>query len=469
MSPTSSGRILIVDDDERQLQALRRLLRTRGYEVDIETRPERCHQWIAGTDYDCVLLDIQFDGSDGRDLLREIHGEHPHLPVIMISGVGSIQTAIECIRAGALHFIEKPINPDILYIELTNAIRFRRMHREVEAAWNEIGRHYRMVGASEVMQVLFRTVARVAATDAPVLIEGESGTGKELVARAIHFHSMRKGKSFLQVNCARLSDPFLESELFGHTRGAFTGALSARDGKFVTADGGTLFLDEIGEMPTGLQGKLLRALEQGEIEVLGADVPRTVDVRIVAATNRDLRSAVAEGRFREDLFYRLDVLHLRVPALRNRRDDILPLTFFFLEEDCRKYGKEGVELLPEAAAVLKAHSWPGNVRELRNVVSRLVLMHSDRVVDAEAVREAIRPPTDGGPQERPSGEGDGESLLLKAVMEAVEHAHLVRVLEKMDWKVGEAAEALGINRTSLYRKMQMYGIEGRSGSGTNEA
>ncbi len=325
-------KILVIDDDENLLTSLKKILRLEHYTVDTLINAMQVDEWLDTHDYQCLLLDVKMPVVNGMDVLRAVLHKNPSLPVIMISGQSDIETAITAIKEGAYDFIEKPINPERLFVAVKNAIQRYDLQEISDSYFKELQDKYNLVGQSKALKRIGQQINDVAETSAKVLILGESGTGKELVARAIHYQSLRKGKPFIKLNCATIPSELLESELFGHRKGSFTGAIADRMGKFVEAEGGTLFLDEIGDMSLQLQAKLLRVLEESEIEVIGENLPRKVNVRIVAATNCDLENMVKEGKFRDDLYYRLNVVKIHIPPLRERPEDILPLAYHFLKE-----------------------------------------------------------------------------------------------------------------------------------------
>jgi len=360
--------ILIADDERNIRTTLRTTLELEGYQVVEAENGRQALEALGGGDLDLAILDLQMPVLDGLETLREIRGRNYDLPVMILTAHGSIEKAVDAVRFGAFDFIEKPPHSERILLAVRNALRqsdLEEENRELRAA--ATGR-YEMIGASPPMKLLYERIRKVAPTRARVLIQGENGTGKELVARALHRHSPRSGKPFIGMNCAAVPRDLFESELFGHERGAFTGATSRRKGRFVRADGGTLFLDEVAEIPSELQSKLLRCLETGIVEPVGSDREIQVDVRVLAATNRDLEKEVAAGRFREDLFYRLNVVGLTVPPLRERAEDVPALLEHFLGEVCRANNLRPVALSPEAVQLLAAYRFPGNVRELRNLV-----------------------------------------------------------------------------------------------------
>src|SRR5215210_1525378 len=366
--------VLIVDDEAGVRSALSGVLRDEGYTVDAVDSGEACLDRVVRQAYDVIVLDIWLPGMDGLVTLERLRERRVDAPVVMISGHGNIESAVRAIKLGAYDFVEKPLSLEKTVLVISNAARQRRLEAENRALREHVDRRLTMVGESYAMAQLREQVAMAAPTNGRVLIFGENGTGKELVARSIHAMSRRAGGPFVEVNCAAIPEELIESELFGHTRGAFTGALTAKKGKFELADGGTLFLDEVADMTLKTQAKVLRVLQEQKVEPVGGTTSVTVDVRVIAATNKNLEEEIRKGAFREDLFFRLNVIPFRVPALRERRDDIPLLARHFIAELSAEYGKRAKELAPEALEILVGQPWPGNVRELRNTIERLVIM-----------------------------------------------------------------------------------------------
>jgi len=448
--------ILIADDEKNIRATLARALGLEGYATEEAEDGARALARIETGDIDLLLLDLQMPVMDGLALLERLAGRDRRLPVIVLTAHGSIEKAVRAVRLGAVDFIEKPPSSERILVAVANALRLERLTQENRRLEEEAGVGGRLLGASPPMEALRDTIRRVAPTDAGVLIIGENGTGKELVARALHEGSARRARPMVTVNCAAIPATLFESELFGHARGAFTGATDARRGKFQEADGGTLFLDEIGEVPPALQPKMLRALENGEVERVGGRGAERVNVRVVAATNRDLETEVRAGRFREDLYYRLLVVPIRVPALRDRGADIPVLAAQFLEAACRRNRVRPKCLAPGALAALAAHPWPGNVRELRNAMERVAILAPGETIEAAhlgflaaagslaAESSAVAPP----------GAFD-----LAAEMERHERALIIAVLERTGWRMAKAARDLGLERSHLYKKLSALGIE----------
>src|SRR5687768_10259395 len=366
--------ILVVDDEAGVRSSLSGILSDEGYLVDTLDSGEDCLAALEARRYDLVLLDVWLPKMDGLETLERLRGIDPEVPVVVISGHGNIETAVKAVRMGARDFVEKPLSLEKILLVVRNALRQRRLEAEVRSLKEQVEHRWVMVGESPAIQRLRADIAQAAPSNGRVLIFGENGTGKELVARNIHAQSLRAAGPFVEVNCAAIPEELIESELFGHTRGAFTGALTAKKGKFELADGGTLFLDEVGDMTLKTQAKVLRVLQEQKVEPVGGTTSVTVDVRVIAATNKNLEEEIRRGTFREDLFFRLNVIPFRVPALRERRDDIPLLARHFIAELSAEYGKRAKELTPEALDILVGQPWPGNVRELRNTIERLVIM-----------------------------------------------------------------------------------------------
>src|SRR5512134_49470 len=366
--------ILIVDDEAGVRSSLQGILSDEGYTAEAVDSGEAALRAIENQRFDLVLLDVWLPGMDGLETLARIRTLDADLPVVVISGHGNIETAVKAVRMGAQDFVEKPLSLEKTLLAVKNALRQRRLEAENRVLKEKVEHRFRMVGESPALDALREDVARAAPSNGRVMIFGENGTGKELVARSIHDHSLRAQGPFVEVNCAAIPEELIESELFGHTRGAFTGALTAKKGKFELADGGTLFLDEVGDMTLKTQAKVLRALQEQRVEPVGGTATVTVDVRVIAATNKDLEDEIRKGAFREDLFFRLNVIPFHVPPLRERSEDVPRLARHFMAEISSECGRRPKEFSPEAMELLRAHKWPGNVRELRNIVERLLIM-----------------------------------------------------------------------------------------------
>ena len=449
------SKILAIDDDDHLLRSIKKNLSLRGYQVNTINNPTHALNEIQSTQYHCVLLDVKMPGMNGMDLLKELTTEFPTLPVIMISGQSTISAAVETLKQGAYDFIEKPIEPQKLATTIANAIEHQRLLSAKNILFAELKQTYKMVGESAALEVITQQINKIADTDATVLIQGESGTGKELVAWAIHHSSTRNGKPYVKLNCAAIPGELQESELFGYRKGAFTGADRDYKGKFLYADQGTIFLDEIGDMSLGLQAKLLRVFETKEVERIGDETPHFVDVRIVAATNKDLPQFIKEGHFREDLYFRLNVLSIRIPPLRERREDILPLTYHFLKVHNENHNRRVWKISRRAEALLKNYSWRGNVRQLRNVIEKLVIMSDTSEIGVDELRNAL----DGKDVVSETELNNNlHGKTLRAAKLQFERDFILRKLNENSWSIQDTASALGIDRTNLFRKMQRLEI-----------
>jgi len=445
--------LLIVDDEKNIRSALKTTFELEGFQVETAEHGDAALGRLAQQTFDAVILDMQMPGRDGYETLHEMRQRGFMQPVVFLTAHGSIERAVEAVRLGAFDFLEKPPHTEKVLLAVNNALRQVELEQENRELRSEAAARFDMIGSGSAMSQLFAQIDRLAPSQARVLILGENGTGKELIARAIHRHSTRAEKPFVSVNCAAIPRELFESELFGHERGAFTGATGRRRGKFVRADGGTLFLDEVAEIPVGLQAKLLRALESGEIEPVGADREVQVDVRVLAATNRDIEAAVERGEFREDLYYRLQVATLVAPPLRGRREDIPELSRHFLARAAVE--NHVSKTLAEAALEqLAVHDYPGNVRELKNLIERLVILTDGETIGPADVTAQLHP--------RRMREVESGPLLqgtLKETMQQLE-ARVVRgVLEARRWRMTAAAEQLGLERSHLYKKLKVLGIE----------
>ena len=443
--------VLIVDDEAGVRSALSGVLRDEGYMVDAVESGEACLERLSRTPYDAVVLDIWLPGLDGLTTLERVRHRHVDTPVVMISGHGNIESAVRAIKMGAFDFVEKPLSLEKTVLVVGNAVRQRKLEAENRVLRAHVDRRLTMVGESYLMQQLREQIAMAAPTNGRVLIYGENGTGKELVARSVHAMSRRRGGPFIEVNCAAIPEELIESELFGHMKGAFTGALSDRRGKFELADGGTLFLDEIGDMSLKTQAKVLRALQEQVVEPVGGASSVRVDVRVLAATNKDLPSEIRLGHFREDLYFRLNVIPVFVPPLRDRPDDILVLAEHFMTELSREYGRRPKKFDTGAAAGLRSGRWPGNVRELRNVVERLLIM-----VPGETITLADLSFLDGG---SPVAVDVTPTVApLHEARDQFERDYILKALAAQQGNISRTAEVLGVERSNLYRKMRGFGI-----------
>ncbi|MBW2371460.1 MAG: sigma-54-dependent Fis family transcriptional regulator [Deltaproteobacteria bacterium] len=445
--------ILIVDDEQSIRDSLAGLLADEGYATRCAADGEEGLKALRGgqgADPDLVLLDIAMPGRDGVDILEEMRRTRPELPVVMMSGHATIETAVRATQLGAYDFIEKPLSVEKLLLTIQHALDRSRLERENLELRARALRAHEILGDSDVITSLKQQIEIAAPTNGWVLISGENGTGKELVARQIHVQSGRADGPFIEVNCAAIPEELIESELFGHEKGAFTGAVQQKIGKFELADRGTIFLDEIADMSLKTQAKILRILQEHKFERVGGTATIEVDVRVIAATNKALEKEIAEGRFREDLYYRLNVIPFHVPALRERRGDIPHLARAFVDEFCRESGAGPKEVAARAMARLEAYAWPGNVRELRNLMERLVLMtRGPRIVEAD-LPESVR----AGARSEP-----GDPATLDEARKSFEREYLMARLEEHGWNISRTAEAVGMARESLSRKIRQLGIE----------
>jgi DNA-binding NtrC family response regulator len=453
--------VLIVDDEPNIRRMVGALLAAEGYEVRDAADAASGVTAAAEHDPDVVLLDLMMPGEmDGLAALERLRERLPDTPVVMMSGRAGLADAVRATKLGAYNFLEKPLSPEGVLLALAGAMELRQARREARALREDLGLTAEMVGEAPAMQRLRELIARVAPTDARVLITGESGTGKELVASAIHMRSARRERPFVRVNCAAIPRDLVESEMFGHERGAFTGATERRIGRFELAHTGTLFLDEVGDLGSEAQAKLLRAIEAREIERLGAGRSIRIDVRILAATNKELDRAVAEGHFREDLLFRLNVIPIHVPPLRERPDDIPLLVRHFTALHRARTGRPPAGWTPEALGALARHPWPGNVRELANIVERLAILHARReitVADVGAVLPALR----GDPTAGPLPDPTALDHPLSETLDEYERTLITRALSVAGGNVAEAARRLRTDRPNLYRRMRRLGIDGR--------
>jgi two-component system nitrogen regulation response regulator NtrX len=451
--------ILIVDDEPGVRSALGGVLRDEGYDVAAVDSGEACLERLASEVYDVVLLDIWLPGMDGIATLARMRERQLDAQVVIISGHGNVESAVRAIKMGAFDFVEKPLSLEKTVLVVRNALTQRRLEAENVALRAKVDAQHTMVGDSRAVVSLREQVAVAAPTNGRVLIFGENGTGKELVARNIHAMSRRRTGPFVEVNCAAIPEELIESELFGHVRGAFTGAVADRRGKFEAAHGGTIFLDEIGDMSLKTQAKVLRVLQEQVMEAVGGSTRIRVDARVLAATNKDLPAEIRAGRFREDLYFRLNVVPISVPPLRERVDDIPILADHFMALLAKEYGRRPKVFDVDAAGVLQRYSWPGNVRELRNVVERLMIMvPSDRVTARDVLFL-----DQGEMAVLPSGPEAPALALLHDARDAFERQYILRAMAAQQGNISRTADALGVERSNLYRKMRAFGILPRAG------
>ena len=448
----SREEILIVDDEKNIRSSLEGILKDEGYRVRGVPTGEDLLKQVAQGVPDLVILDVWLPGMDGLQALEEVKRIHPELPVIMISGHSTVETAVKATRLGAYDFIEKPLSLEKTILAVRNALEHQRLEQENLTLRQTLDERYELVGESPAIHALRIQIQSAAPSHGRVLIRGESGTGKELIARAIHRQSLRAERPFVEVNCAAIPDEMIESELFGHERGAFTGATTKRRGKFELADGGTIFLDEVGDMSIKTQAKVLRVLQEQTFERVGGSETLTVDVRVIAASNKNLEDEIQRGTFREDLFYRLNVIPFEVLPLRDRREDVVLLAEHFLGLFSREYGKWEKTISRDALDLLVKYPWPGNVRELRNVMERMVIMVPRNSIEAGDLETSLRIRAEPEPVEEMEG-------TLREVREQFEKKFILRRLQETHWNITRAAERLGIERSNLHRKMKGYGIE----------
>lgn len=455
--------VLVIDDEPNYLIILGELLRDEEYEVFTAASGEEALNIIKQTDLDLIITDMRMPGMDGLALLKTVKAQHPDLPVIMITAFGEVDKAVEAMRNGAFNYLAKPFNNDELLVSVRKAIEHYEVIRENTRLRAEISQqtsYASMVGKSRRMREIYSLIEKVAPAPTSVLITGESGTGKELVARAIHSRSPREKEPFISLNCAGLPETLLESELFGHERGAFTGAVALRKGRFELADHGTLLLDEVGEMPLTLQVKLLRVIQERAFERVGGSKTLKVDVRIIAATNKDLKEEVERGNFREDLYYRLNVVHIHLPPLRERQDDIQMLVSHFVSKFAKGLQRPNLRILPETVRFLSTLPWEGNVRELENTIERAAILCTDDLITPEDVQ----PDTMSGQEAAGWGEElEIEQLIppntpLPEVLDAIEKKLVTNALGKSDNIQTRAAESLGITKSLLQYKMKKFGL-----------
>lgn len=450
-------RVLVVDDERAVRTALRVNLTKAGYEVTLASDPREARDLLLQQEFDVTLTDVKMPGGTGMELLETVRAAYPDMQVVVMTGFGSVEDAVKAMKAGAVDYLSKPIEKDELLLVLQKAMDNRALRTEVRQLRKAVGERYgfeNLIGRTPVMQRLYDDIATVADTDATVLIEGPTGTGKELLAHALHHRSGRAGGPFVRVNCGAIPATLIESELFGHERGAFTGAIRQHIGKFESANGGTLLLDEIGEIDLSMQVKLLRVLEVGELARVGGTGVIKVDVRIVASTNRDLRAECDAGRFREDLYYRLNVFHINVPPLRDRLEDVPLLVDHFLQK-LAPPGTPPTEITPGAMETLRTHQWPGNVRELEHALERAWILARGGPIERIELTNARRP-SEPAPAPAP---GPGEPVELRPALEDLERRTILEALERNDGVQAAAARDLGISRSNLNYRIQKLGLD----------
>lgn len=449
-------RVLVVDDEENLRRVTQLKLQQAGYEAMTASDGRQALEVLARNPHDLIITDLKMPGMSGMDLLRRVREEYPEIIVVVVTAFGTIESAVEAMKLGAHDYIIKPVNADALRLVVSRALEHHRLQEEVKTLRTAIDRKYgfeNIVGRSKSLLFTLDNAARAAQSDSTVLIRGETGTGKELLAKAVHFNSSRRERPLIVINCGAIPKELLESELFGHTKGSFTGAVVNKKGKIEMADQGSLFLDEVGEMPLDLQVKILRLIQEREIEKIGAPNPTKVDVRIIAATHRDLQAMVEDGTFREDLYYRLAVIPLTLPPLRERPDDIPELVAIFFRKFKERLNRPNLKLPPSLLPHFATHRWPGNVRELENVVERLVVLAPGDEITVEDLPDFLH-------RERPTLEAIHLELPPEGIsMEAVERELVVRALQKFNWNQTKAAEYLDISRKVLIYRMEKFALK----------
>jgi two-component system nitrogen regulation response regulator NtrX len=454
------ARILVVDDEAEIRRSVRMILEYEGHDVQEASSGPEALALVQRETPDLVFLDIKMPGMDGLEVLQKMREVNDALPVVIISGHATVSTAVEATKLGAFDFIEKPLSSERVLVTIRNALDQTRLADENRSLKRAVEARHQMVGESPALRHVWDAVKRAAPTNATVLLLGESGAGKELVARAIHRNSLRSRERFVQVNCAAIPEELIESELFGHEKGSFTGATEKQIGKFEQADRGTIFLDEVGDMSAKTQAKVLRVLQEGEVERLGSARTIKVDVRVIAATNKDLEAEIEKGNFREDLYFRLSVIPIRVPPLRDRRDDIPVLVRHFVDLFSRENNRRPQRFTPAALEYLQKARWKGNVRELKNTVERLLIMTPGDAIDVDDLREVVRmdaarPANSAGAAAEAEKERPGT---LREFKELAEREFLVQKLRENGWNISKTAEVIGTPRSNLYQKLEQYAI-----------
>ncbi len=456
----ANEKILLIDDSTEILENLSVYLVSEGYEITTASDGTTGISMLEKNFYDFILTDMKMPGADGLEVLKYAKEHSPESICIILTGYGTIKNAVEAMKNGAFDYLTKPVKLDEISITLKRALEYRNLKRENVNLRNQLRKKYQfknIIGESPAMQEVFETVEKVADTDSTVLILGESGTGKELIARALHYHSYRKDGPFVPVNCAAIPSELLESELFGHEKGAFTSAIRTRIGRFELANGGTLFLDEIGDMNPNLQGKLLRVLQERQFERIGGVKPIRVDIRIISATHQDLKKAVLKKKFREDLYYRLNVIPIRIPPLRERRSDIPLLVHHFIQQFSKSKRKKVTGITDEAMKRLMEYDWPGNVRELENMIERMVILTDSEVIDVSDLPERVFPVSSG--EITTHLHIPEEGLSLETALNEFEKELILQALNKSGWVKNKAAQLLQVNRTTLIEKIKRQNIQ----------
>lgn len=450
-----SRRILVIEDEDKLRRVVQLQLQSSGYEVEQAATAEEALSALENVDL--ILTDLKLPGMSGLDFLERAHEAKPGLPIVMMTAFGSVETAVDAMKRGAADFVLKPFSLDHLTAVVGKALEFQALRDENRRLKDALGGRYQlhnMIGSSKIMEEVFQMVLRAAPTKATVLLEGESGVGKDMIARAIHYHSPRRDRPFVKINCTAIPENLMESELFGYEKGAFTGAAMNKPGKFEQADTGTVFLDEIGDVPAAVQVKLLRILQEREFERLGSNKTRHIDVRVIAATNVDLRKALEQGSFREDLFYRLNVLPIRIPSLRQRREDLPMLAAHFIRKHAAELGASELELAPDAIEKLTAHSWPGNVRELENVMERSLVLSTGERLHAADLR------IDSAPRAKTAGSGGDPAFLPDGMtLDQYEESIIREAMRRAQGNKSMAARLLGLTRNALRYRLGQMGMD----------
>jgi two-component system, NtrC family, nitrogen regulation response regulator NtrX len=453
------SRILVIDDEAAIRESLKMTLEYEGYEFVGAATGQEGLALVEREAPDLVLLDVKMPGMDGIEVLERLRSMNDALPVVVVSGHGTISTAVEATKKGAWDFIEKPFASERVLVSLRNALAQRQLHDENRTLKKAVEIRHQMIGDSPALKAVTAAVGRAAPTNATVLIQGESGVGKELVARTIHRNSLRSRERFVQVNCAAIPEELIESELFGHEKGSFTGATEKQVGKFEQADRGTIFLDEVGDMSQKTQAKVLRVLQEGEVERLGSARTIKVDVRVIAATNKNLEEEIERGHFREDLYFRLAVIPIQVPPLRDRPEDVPLLVRHYMEYFSRENNVRPKRISPAAIEALQRSRWKGNIRELRNTVERLIIMTSGDTIDVADLPDAIRTPAAGAASSKPASDSESAKAgTLREFKDSAERAYLVGKLRENGWNISKTAELIDTPRSNLYKKLEQYRI-----------
>jgi len=453
------ARILVVDDEAEIRRSLRMILEYEGYDVQEASSGPEAIALVEREPPDLAFLDIKMPGMDGLETLEKIRGSNESLPVVIVSGHGTVSTAVEATKLGAFDFIEKPLASERVLVTIRNALDRTRLQDENRSLKRAVEARHQMVGESVSLRQIWDAIKRAAPTNATVLLLGESGVGKELVARSIHRNSLRSRERFVQVNCAAIPEELIESELFGHEKGSFTGATEKQIGKFEQADRGTIFLDEVGDMSAKTQAKVLRVLQEGEVERLGSARTIKVDVRVIAATNKDLEAEIEKGSFREDLYFRLSVIPIRVPPLRDRREDIPALVKHFVDLFSRENNRRPQRFTQSALEFMQKARWKGNVRELKNTVERLLIMTPGDAIDVDDLRDVVRVEARAAvPVDASGGNNSVAPGTLREFKESAERKFLVEKLRENAWNISKTAEVIGTPRSNLYKKLEQYAI-----------